>query len=270
MSCTLSLDDAYSKDTMHNQHSLSSLVEMHIDDVSKTKIHNDTIITQIKSLNYHTFTTLINQFIPDILCISTKGCRYISIGSQNDASIYKDYPINITKNINTTQITAIDPMILFDNIVCLNNQQIVFVPIIGEYITYDRKLHQMTLIFDINKHSVFLHDPNSRSLFNDDITIILLQEYVNSLNIILHEYGMSSYTFKTYVFDNMNVNVNFWFAGSIKGNCVVASMVFMMLYQKIQNAVHIETILQQTDKEEYKTIYIGMYNKLQEYIYLIT
>ena len=160
-------------------------------------------------------------------------------------------------------------MLMFDNLVCLNSNQIVFVPIIGEYITYDRKLHQMTLVFDTNKNTVFLHDPNSKSLFNDSTTLELLQEYINTLNTILNEYGMSPYIFTIYDFDNMNVCLNFLFADSIKGNCVVASIVFMILYQNIQDASYIEVILKHTSKKEYKTIYIGMYNKLQEYITLI-
>jgi hypothetical protein len=171
--------------------------------------------------------------------------------------------------MNTTKLVAIDQIMLFDNFVCSNDNQIVFVPVIGEYITYDRKLHQMTLVFDMNKHLVFLHDPNSRSLFNDDTTLSLLQEYIHILNTILQDYGMTPYTFHMYQFDNMNVNLNFIFTDSIKGNCVVASMVFMILYQHIQDASYIEMLLQQTNKEEYKKVYIGMYNKLQQFIDLI-
>lgn len=255
------------------QHTLSSLLDMHISDVSKNKLNvsNATMI-QIKSLDYHTLLALINQFSPNICCLSIRDVKYITLSSETniDSSYnYKNYPICIKKDIHSTQITAIEPVLLFDNLVCLDNKQIVFVPIIGEYITCDRKLHQMTLIFDLDKHVVFLHDPNSKSLFNDSTTITLLQEYIHTFNTILQDYAMPSYRFYQYDFDNMNVNINFVFADSIKGNCVIASMVFMILYQDIRDASYIEMLLQHTTKDEYKKIYLGMYNKLQEYIKLI-
>lgn len=244
---------------MEYQHSLSSLLDMHIYDVSKTriKLSNETI-NYIKSLHYNQFITLINQFIPDMNCLSVK-----------DYNNYKGYPLCIRKDVNGTTLTGIEPTAMFDNIVCLNNK-IVFVPIIGEYITYDRRLHQMTLVFNANNNTVFLHDPNSKSMFNDSTTLKLLQDYIHTLNTILNEYGMPSYTFHNYEFSNMNININFMFADSIKGNCVVASIVFMILYQEVQDASCIEMILQQTNKDEYKKVYISMYNKLQEYITLFT
>jgi hypothetical protein len=245
---------------------------MYIYNVSKTKLTiSNEKITELKSLHYYKFIALINQFLPDILCLSLKDCKYITLGANDNIepfNNYKDYPICIKKDVNGTQLMGIQPMMFFDNLVCLNNK-IVFVPIIGEYITYDIRLHQMTLIFDINQHLVFLHDPNSKSLFNDDTTMTLLQEYITILNTILQDYGMSSYTFVRYEFDNMNINIKFLFADSIKGNCVIASMVFMILYHNIQDASYIEMLLQQTNKEEYKQVYIGMYNKLQEYLELI-
>lgn len=257
---------------MSYKHNLSSLLQRYIYDVSLSKLtlSNETI-NFIKSLHYHQFIALINQFLPEIICLSVKDCKYISISSNNNiqsANIYKDYPVYIRKDVKGTHLTAIEPMMLFDNIIWLNDK-IVFVPVIGEYITYDRRLHQMTLVFDMNKHLVFLHDPNNKSLFNDIDTLDLLQEYINCLNNILYDYNLSSYTFTIYNFDNMNININFLFADNVKGNCVVASMVFMILYHNIEDPSYIEMILQKTIKEEYKRVYIGIYNKLNEYIELI-
>lgn len=254
---------------MSYQHNLSSLLSMYIYDVSNTRLKiNHELITDIKSLHYHKFISIINQFIPDISFICIKDCKYITLSSTSDtkqSTNYKDYPICIVKDISGTHITAIEPALFIDNLVCLNNN-IVFVPVIGEYVTNDIRLHQMTLVFDINKHKVFLHDPNSKSLFNDNSTMILLQEYIHNLNNILNDYGIPSYTFSLYEFDNMNIDLNFWFTNSLTGNCVVASMVFIILYYNSQDASQIELLLQQTNKKEYKNVYIGMYNKLQEYM----
>jgi hypothetical protein len=256
-------------------HNLLSVLDKYVYDVSKSKVKasNETII-QTKSLDYHQLVYVLHQFVPDVILLQCDNCEYITISSNNNDThsniTYKNYPFHIKQQLNGTELIAISPSQMFDTIVCISDKNIIFVPMIGERIglSNDRKLHQMTLVFDTIKHIVFLHDPNSRSLFNNDETMLLLQNYVATFNTILRDYGMPSYTFKRYDFDFMNININFMFHSDITGNCVVASIVFMILYHNIQDTLYIEDLLKTTKKDEYKKVYVAIYNKLHQYIEL--
>jgi hypothetical protein len=254
---------------------LPSLLDKYIVNVSKSKVKasNDTII-QTKSLDYHQLVYVLHQFNPDMVLVQADNCEYITISSNNDYNTnsgitYKKYPIHIKQQLNVTELIAISPSQMFDTIVCFNDKKTIFVPVIGERVglSYsERRLHAMTLVFDTIKHIVFLHDPNSRSLFNNNETMILLKEYIERFNTILQDYGMPCYTFKKYEFDFMNINIKFFFENDITGNCVVASIAFMILYHSIQDASYIEHLLQNTKKDEYKKVYVAIYNKLHEYL----
>lgn len=256
---------------------LHLLLESYIRNVSKHKLStNNETITQIKSLDYDQLTFVINQLEKDIVFISTRESSYTTLSTNivhyNSNESYKNYPVHIKQHLDKTELIAITPHELCDAIICIQNRNTMFLPIIAERVGSkynERRLHAMTLVFDTNKNVVFLHDPNSRSLFNNDDTIQLLQEYIQSVNSILQDYGMFCFTFQQYDFDYMNVNLDFLFQNSIKGNCVVASIVFMILYHNIQEPSYIENILLDTKKDEYRKIYIGFYNTLHDYVKLI-
>ena len=257
---------------------LHSLLQSYICDVSISKLKvNDETITQIKSLDYNQFIFVIKQFEQDIALVPNDTHEYITLSTDETNNIhsyetYKHYPIHIKQYLDKTELNIITPYELFDTTVCVKEGKPLFIPIIAERVGTqynERRLHAMTLVFDTQKHIVFLHDPNSRSLFNNNDTISLLKKYIEIFNNILQNYGMFPYTFKRYDFDYMNININFIFQDSIQGNCVVASIAFMLLYNNIQEASCIENMLLMTTKDDYKAVYIGLYNKLQEYLELL-
>jgi hypothetical protein len=120
---------------------------------------------------------------------------------------------------------------------------------------------------------VFLHDPNGKSLFNDDNTHILLQTYTELINTVLVEYGMDSFRYITYDFPNINRTVSRLWLTLVVGNCVVASIVFMILYhelQSLQEYQDVTTLLKMSNKKDYDRLYTAFYNKIERYIGLIT
>ncbi len=257
---------------------LHSLLQSYICDVSKSKLKvNNETITQIKSLDYNQFIFVIKQFEQDIALVSNDKHEYTTLSTDETNNIhscetYKHYPIHIKQYLDKTELNILTPYELFDIMICVKENKPLFIPIIAERIASkynERRLHAMTLVFDTDKHIVFLHDPNSRSLFNNNDTMLLIKRYVEHFNYILQDYGMSPYTFIQYDFDYMNIDIDFIFNNSIKGNCVVASVAFMLLYNTIQEASCITNILLMTTKDDYKTLYIGLYNKLQEYLELL-
>lgn len=255
--------------------SLYSLSQSYIGDVSKNKLKvSNEVITQIKSLNYDQFIFVIKQFQQEIEIACNDKQEYTVFSTKEtdytkSYETYKHYPIHIKQYLDTTELIAITAYDLSDRIICVKDNKPLFIPVIAERVSSkytERRLHAMTLVFDTEKHNVFLHDPNSRSLFNNTETISLLKTYVENINNILKNYGMCSYTFICYEFDNMNINIDFIFHNNVHGNCVVASILFMILYDNIQEVSYIESVLLMSKKDDYKTVYIGLYNKIQEYL----
>jgi hypothetical protein len=256
---------------------LQCLLDGYIYDMSKNKVKasNKTIL-EMKSLNYHKFMYVLHQFVPDIRVTPCNKSYHIMMSSNGDSYLcssatYNNYPIHIRKHKDTTELIGVSPLEMFDNVICCTKNKPMFVPIIAELVDtmyHTRRLHQMTLVFDTKQHCVFLHDPNSMSLFNNNETLLLIHRYIEILNIILIKHGIDRFIFRQYYFDFMNIDIKFLFNKNITGNSMVASIVFMILYNNLQDVSYIELLLQTTKRYEYKKVYVALYNKIQEFLKL--
>lgn len=252
---------------------LGTLLENYIKDVSKTRLHISThAIDALKTLDYHAFVAVVQQFEPKLHCISIDD--YIQLSTTDITCIkevkhsnYKDYPVTIKQvSQNTTELIAASPMSVMDTLICIPQDGVLFAPVVAEFIARDsmRRLHEMTLVFDTQNKIIFLHDPNGRSLFNDNNTHSLLRNYTEILNSLLAEYNLVPFTYSVYEFSNMNTKVNHFFSKSVTGNCVIASIVFMLLYHKVRDT----SILESSNHKDYTCLYTAFYNKIEEYLTL--
>ena len=258
---------------------LRGILENYIEGVSKSKLHiSSRAIDALKTLDYHHFVTVIQQFEPELCCVCVED--YIQLSTTDimkvvERSNYKDYPITIKQvSQDTTELIAMSPMNVMDTLICLPPDSVLFAPVVAEFIPHDfrspRRLHEMTLVFDTKTSIIFLHDPNGRSLFNDEKTHTLLRSYTEILNCVLAEYDLVPFTYDMYEFCNMNTKINHFFSKSVTGNCVIASIVFMLLYHKVRDA----TILTPnnnnkiSEKKDYTCLYTAFYNKIEEYLSL--
>jgi hypothetical protein len=263
--------------TLQRCMNLRGILENYIQGVSKSKLHiSSRAIDALKTLDYHHFVTVIQQFEPELCCVCVED--YIQLSSTDimkvvERSNYKDYPVTIKQvSQDTTELIAMSPMNVMDTLICLPPDSVLFAPVVAEFVARDsmRRLHEMTLVFDTQNNVVFLHDPNGRSLFNDNNTHTLLRNYTEILNCVLVEYGLVPFTYDVYAFSNMNTKVNHFFSKSVTGNCVIASIVFMLLYHKVRDA----TILTPNnnnkinEKKDYTCLYTAFYNKIEEYLTL--
>jgi hypothetical protein len=170
---------------------------------------------------------------------------------------------------DATELTGVSPVQLVDALVCVPKGRPLFAPLMGERVLYDRRLHQMTLVFDTKTNSVFLHDPNGRSLFNDDNTHILLGKYIELVNGVLVEYGLKRYEYVTYHLPNINMPLNRLWITVLVGNCVVASIVFMIMYNDLQDMSYITRVFEMSKRKEHDKLYTAFYNKIEQLLGLI-
>lgn len=256
---------------------LQLLLDKYIDDVSKHKLQaSQRAIVGTKTMSYVQFVAVMQQFLPNISCLSVENCKYIKMLS-NDLnkheyitySTYKEYPITIRQLVDKTEIVAVCMRQLVDALVCVSGEPL-FVPIMAERVLYERRLHQMTLVFDTKRNYVFLHDPNGKSLFNDNITYILLHSYVGLVNAVLEEYGMKRFEYISHDFPYVNIRLCRLWMTILKGNCVVASIVFIILFQNIQDLPYITKVLHMSTRKEYDHIYTAFYNKIEYLLGLLT
>lgn len=250
---------------------LRTLLDNYIQDVSKTRLHiSSHAIDVLKTIDYHAFVAVVQQFEPELCCCVSVN-EYIQLSTSDKMSIrevkqsnYKDYPVTIKQvSQNNTELIAASPMQIMDTLICIPQDGVLFAPVIAESMS-PRRLHEMTLVFDTQNNTIFLHDPNGRSLFNDNNTHALLRSYVELLNSSMVEYGLVPFTYDVCEFCNMNMQVHHFFGKSVVGNCVIASIVFMLLYHKVQDV----SVLKSGNKKDYTCLYTAFYNKIETYLTL--
>jgi hypothetical protein len=256
---------------------LRDILENYVQGVSRSKLHiNSHAIDALKTLDYHAFIAVIQQFESELCCVCVNDYIQLSTTDIMKAvkhSNYKDYPVTIKQvSQDITELIAASPMSIMDTLICLPTDGVLFAPVVAESISRDcrspRRLHEMTLVFDTQNNSVFLHDPNGRSLFNDEKTHTLLRSYVDALNRLLAEYGLVPFKYDVYEFCNMNTKVKHIFSKSVTGNCVIASMVFMLLYHQVRDASILKSDNHTIGNKDYTPLYTAFYNKIDEYLTL--
>jgi hypothetical protein len=245
-------------------------MDKYIHDVSKHKLASERAIATTKSLSYIQLVAVMQQFVPDISCLCVKDCKYVKLSSNAlgkiehvDGSRYKDYPITFTQVHDGTTMIATSPVQLCDALVCFSYESPFYVPIMSERCLCDKTLHQMTLVFDTKQNFVFLHDPNGRSLHNDYNTDKLLGSYIDLVNRVLVEYGKHCFKYVKYNLPNTNLSLNRIWITVLSGNCVVASMAFMILFHDLQDMGCIKSIFEMSKKKEYDRLYTALYNKIE-------
>lgn len=253
-----------------------NLLEDYVQGVSKSKLHiSNRAVEALKTLDYHAFVAVVQQFEPALCCAHVDN--YLMLSTTDTTSIrevkhsnYKDYPVTIKQvSQDVTELIAQSPMNIMDTLICIPQNGVLFAPVVAEFVAHDyrsqRRLHEMTLVFDTHTNIIFLHDPNGRSLFNDKNTHTLLRRYVEILNNTMAEYGLVPFTYDMCEFCNMNIHVNHFFSKSVVGNCVIASIVFMLLYHKVRDATIFHKKLSNKD---YTCLYTAFYNKIEAYLSL--
>jgi hypothetical protein len=230
-------------------------------------------ICAIKTLSYNKFVAVLQQFVPGINCISVEQCKFIKLLCSNlnniqyiDCSNYKGFPLTIKQHNDETELAGIYPKQLFDALVCVPKGKCLFVPIIAEH--EEKRLHQMTLVFDTKNKEVFLHDPNGRSLFNSDNCHILLQSYIEMLNAVIDEHNVPKVKYVICEFNNINVPLRRLWMNRLTGNCVVASMLFMILLVDLEDVLVVIYILEKSKRKDYDAVYTALYNKIQNHLQL--
>lgn len=254
------------------------LLENYVQGVSKTRLHiSSHAIDTLKTLDYHAFVAVVQQFEPD-LCCSVSVDNYIQLSTTDTTCVrevkqsnYKEYPVTIKQiSHDITELIAASPMEIIDTLICIPQDGVLFVPVVAEFVARDfgspRRLHEMTLVFDTQNNMIFLHDPNGRSLFNDNNTHILLRKYVELLNNHMTEYGLIPFTYDVFEFCNMNTTVNHFFSKSVVGNCVIASIVFMLLYHRVRDTSVLKS--NSYNHKDFTCIYTAFYNKIETYLTL--
>lgn len=271
--CTYTCD--YNQLDMERSAEIQLVLQQYTQDVSKNKLSaNQQTIVAIKTLNYHQYVAVLQQFIPNICCVSVEEGKFIKMSCSNlketeciAHSNYKCYPLTIKQNIETSELIGICPKQLFDTLVCVPKGKPLYVPVIAEHDT--KRLHQMTLVVDTKINVAFLHDPNGRSIFNTDNTHILFQTYIESLNTVIDEYNAHKVSYVIHDFVNTNVSLTISWTSKITGNCVVASILFMILYNNVQNVADVISMVDKLKKKDYTAIYTPLYNKIKQYLALL-
>jgi hypothetical protein len=251
---------------------LHLLMNRYVCDVSKHILFTSKrTVGAIKTLSYNQFVAVLQQFVPTIYCVSVDECKFIKLSCSDlnkieyiHCSNYKGFPLTIKQHNDETELAGIYPKQLFDALVCVPKGKCLFVPIIAEHQV--RRLHQMTLVFDTNNNVVFLHDPNGRSLFNTDNCHILLQTYIEMLNAFIDEHNVAKVTYIIHEFNNINVPLRRLWMNRVTGNCVVASILFMILYDDVEDITVVSYILNKSKRKDYDAIYTALYNKIKNHL----
>ena len=235
------------------------LIDRHYLKTVKRMEYNE-MVDVVHALDYGIQCIMSNEYVEfsEYNCNNENGNENYYTEKENDEG---EYPIVIkeSKTNKALIFKAISEIELVKTIVSNDKTTVIFLPIVVEAFSENDMWHQMTFVIDLENSKMFFYDPNGiNSRYCKERIHNLFEHYASLVNTSFECYGKNHCEYIRHQFYGINQELK----GIGGHHCVIATTMFIILYNKLTNIVVIDAMLQKIQKVELRSIYIALYNSV--------